>query len=380
MSTIISNPDLVVGPDQREAWVTSSGRRRGFHNLWRLTRYGFFLRSPSVLTLGRRIDRRIGDMPEVRRLTGTTYFSAMVVLRHDELVFEAYAPDFGPDRPHTVMSISKTAMNLLVGRLVEEGRLDLQSRIGDHLPEIGSGYAGASVQDVMDMNIVNDYAEDYSDPATTALLDHGAAMGWRLPADEENEPVNRSFLCGIASDDLVNHSGEPQYKSANTDVIGWVAERVAKRPLRQHFVDIVEGAGIEDTFWMSCDRDGVPNLNGGISMSARDLARYGLIFVRGGLGIHGGTIGSNAFIRATRAQTGPRYPAPADHITYGNQMRTNGRWIGHGGWGGQFLFIDPDSGTVVAFFSVLENEDAFDFDYQLEVIAMAEAISLMDPA
>ena len=140
-----------------------------------------------------------------------------------------------------------------------------------------------------------------------------------------------------------------------------------------------KAAGIEDTFWLSCDRDGVPNLNGGISMSARDLARYGLIFARGGLGIHKEAVGSRSFIEATRAQTGPRYPAPADHITYGNQMRTNGRWIGHGGWGGQFLFIDPDSGTVVAFFSVLEDEDAADFSYQLETIAMAEAIALMDP-
>ena len=379
MSTIMANPDLTVGPDQREAWVTSSNRRQGFHNLWRQARYGFFLRSPSVLMLNRRIDRRIGDMPEVRRLTGTTFFSAMVVLRHDELVFEAYASDFGPHRPHTVMSISKTAMNLLIGRLVEEGRLDMLSRVGDHLPEIGSGYADATVQDVMDMNIVNDYAEDYSDPMTTALADHGVAMGWRLPADGQVETVNRSFLCSIASDDLANPSGEPQYKSANTDVAGWVAERVEKRPLRHHFIDIVEGAGIEDALWLSCDRDGVPNLNGGVSMSARDLARYGLIFVRGGLGIQGEKIGSEAFIRATRAQTGPRYAPPADHITYGNQMRTNGRWVGHGGWGGQFLFADPDSGTVVAFFSVLEDDSAADFSYQLETIAMAEAISLMDP-
>ena len=60
MSTIIANPDLTVGPDQREAWVTSSNRRQGFHNLWRQARYGLFLRSPRVLTLNRRIDRRIG--------------------------------------------------------------------------------------------------------------------------------------------------------------------------------------------------------------------------------------------------------------------------------------------------------------------------------
>ena len=47
--------------------------------------------------------------------------------------------------------------------------------------------------------------------------------------------------------------------------------------------------------------------------------------------------------------------------------------------GSRFLFVDPDSGTVVAFFSVLEDDSAADFSYQLETIAMAEAISLMDP-
>ncbi len=376
MSTIILNPDLVVGPDQREAWITAGHRRWGFHNLFRLTRYGMYLRSRDVLTLKRRIDRRIGDMPEVRRLTGTTFFSGMVVLRGDKLVFEAYAPDFGPDRPHTVMSISKTAMNLLIGRLVEDGNLDPSSTVGQYLPEIGSGYADASIQDVMDMNIVNDYSEDYSDPLTTALQ-HGAAMGWRVT--DNCELTNREFLKRISSDDLENRTGEPQYKSANTDVIGWVAERITGRPLRDFFIEIVEAAGLRDTFFMSCDREGVPNLDGGVCMSARDLARYGLIFARGGLGIHDERVGSRSFIEATRAQTGPRYPAPADHLTYGNQMRTNGRWIGHGGWGGQFMLVDPESETVVTFFSVLEDEDAADWEYQLETIAMAEAITLMDP-
>ncbi len=373
------NPDLVVGPDLREAWNTADRRRWGFHNLHRIARYGLHLRSRDVLRLRRRIDRRIGDMPEVRRLTGTTFFSAMVVVRGATLVFEKYAPDFGPGRPHSIMSISKTAMNLVVGRLVADGALDLSSRVGDHIPEIGSGYAGATVQDVMDMNIVNSYDEDYSDPASAALV-HEGAMGWRLPPEGRPEETGREFLRSIASDDIVNRSGEPQYKSANTDVIGWVVERVSGRPLRDFFIDIVEAAGLEDALHLSCDRAGVPNLNGGVCMSARDLARYGLLFVRGGRGVMGQQVGSEAFIAATRARTGPRYAPPADRIAYGNQMRTDGRWLGHGGWGGQFLLVDPESGTVAVFFSVLENEDAVDWDYQLETIAMAERIALMEPA
>ncbi len=371
------NPDLIVGPDLREAWNTAARRRWGFHNLHRITRYGIWLRSRDVLKLERCIDRRIGDMPEVRRLTGTTMFSAMVVVRGSTLVHEAYAPDFGAHRPHSIMSISKTAMNLVVGRLVEDGHLDLSAKVGTILPETGSGYAGATIQDVMDMNIVNDYSEDYSDPMTSALI-HESAMGWRLPPDGAQDETDRDFLCSIKSDDLFNHAGEPQYKSANTDVIGWIVERVSGRSLRDHMIEIVEAAGLEDTFHMSCDRAGVPNLNGGMNMSARDLARYGLLFVRGGRGIHGEAVGSESFIRTTLEQTGPRYPAPDDNVTYGNQLRTNGRWIGHGGWGGQFMLVDPPSRTVVVFFSVLENEDASDWDYQMETIAMAESITLME--
>ena len=370
----VPNPDLVVGPTGRESWNVADRRRASFHRLHAIARYGFSLRAPDVLRLAKNIDRRIVDMPAVRKLTEMPFFSAMVALRGATVIFEKYAPDFGPTDAHSVMSISKTALNLIVGKLIDDGLIDPADTVGAYLPGIGSGYAAATIRDVLDMNIVNDYSEDYSDPETTALL-HEAAMGWRLPALGEADITDREFLCTIAGDDLVNRSGEPQYKSANTDVLGWIAERVSGRSLRDHFVDIVEAAGIADTFHMSTDRAGVANLNGGICMTARDLARYGLIFTRGGGGVHGETVGSRAFIEATRAGNGPRYPAPHDHVYYCNQMRSDGRWIGHGGWGGQFLLINPDSGVVVVFFSVLENEDAFDWDYQLETIAMAEAIT-----
>ncbi len=48
--------------------------------------------------------------------------------------------------------------------------------------------------------------------------------------------------------------------------------------------------------------------------------------------------------------------------------------FGRGGLGGQFLLIAPVA-RVVMLFSVLENEDAPNRDYQLETIAMAEAIT-----
>ena len=375
---LIDNWDLAVGEAHRENWNVAVRRRAYFHRLHEVVRYGFSVRAPKVWQLRHDIDRRIGGLGSVQDLVMRNEFSGMAVVHDDALVYERYAHDYAPGNAHSVMSISKTMTHLIVGRLVDDGLIDTNATVGSYLPEIGSGYFDATVQQVLDMNLRNDYDEDYSDPHTAALK-HEAAMGWRLPPAGEVAPSNREFLVEIASSDIVNPSGEPQYKSANTDVLGWIAERVSGVELRQALIDIVEAAGIEHTFFMSTDRDGVPNLNGGVCMSARDLARYGQIFVRGGVGVDGRRVGGRNFIAKTLECRGTRYAQPESHIYYCNQLRTNGRWLGHGGWGGQFLFVDPLSKTSVAFFSVLENDAAADWNYQLSIISMAEQIAALPP-
>ena len=368
-----SNQDLVAQPGEMEGWNLPHNRRASFHNLHRIVRYGFSIRAPQILKLTPCSDTRIAQLDSVKKLCNANIFSAMVVLRGDQLAYEQYAPDFAPHQAHTIMSITKTMTHLIFGRCVEDNLIDLNAKVGDYLPEIGSGYADATIQNVLDMNVVNDYSEDYSDPHTTALH-HNISMGWRLPAGDTQLTSNREFLCTIKSDDLSNRSGEVNYKSASTDVLAWIAERVSCQSLHDHFVHIAEATGIEHTFHMSTDHTGIPNTNGGVCLSPRDLARFGLVFTRQCRGINGERIGSYAFMDAARSCTGPVYPAPDDQIHYGNQLITNGRWIGHGGWGGQLLIVDPEAATVVVFLSVLENHSASDDNHKRAIVQMAEEI------
>lgn len=368
------NPDLAVNDAGRPFWNMPENRRWGWHNMHRIARYGLSLRSRDVLRLHRDIDLRIADLPAVARLTGMDCFSAMAVVRGDRLLFERYAPDFGPGRPHSIMSVTKMLVNLIIGRLIDEGRIDLSGRIKDHLPEIGSGYAEATLGDVLQMNVVNDYGEDSRDPMSKAFVHH-IAKGLRLPREDQSDLTNREFLCAIESDDIANPAGEVLYKSANSCVAGWVAERASGRLLTQHIIDIVEAAGLEDTFYISTDRAGVPSLGGGASMSARDLVRLGLIFVRGGKGIHGEAVGSRAFIDASRNLPGPHFPAPREWMKYGYHVMTNGRWVGHGGYAGQYMLANPETGIVVAFLGAVENERGTDIGYATDITLMAETIS-----
>ena len=311
-------------------------------------------------------------MDEVRRLTGSNIFSAMVVVRGQHVLYEAYADDFGPDSPHSIMSITKTHINLIVGALQADGIVDLSRTVGSYLPDIGSGYAGATLQQVLNMDVVNDYTEDYADSFASSY-EHEVCMGWRLPAGDEIDESQADFLNRISSEDTTNHGGEALYKSANTDVLGMVIEAASGRSLRSFLVDIVEAAGLENALHISTDRDGGPWMSGGGSLTARDLARYGLLFVRRGEGVDGRRVGSADFIEATLKQGVPM-PKPRQAVRYSNQTNTNGRWIGHGGYGGQYMLADLKSGVVGVFYSVLLNRYASDADYSAEIIAMLQSI------
>ncbi len=369
-----TNPDLTLVEDNKARWNTPAHRRHGFHNLHKINRYGLLLRSDHVLTLDEKIDSSISEIPGVKELTESQIFSAMVVLKDQSVLYESYAPDFDADHPHTIMSITKIFVNLMAGEMVAAGEIDLDKTMGFYLPEIGSGYAKATIQDIMDMNIENEYSEDYGDPFTSSYGQE-STIGWRLPNDQEKHLNMFEFLSNIKSNDLVNHSGLVNYKSANTDVLGWMVERVGGKPLRQWVLEIIEAVGIEGTFYCSTDRNGFPVADGGGCMSARDLARIGLLFARRGSGVANRNVGDKEFIENTRNRPRIPYGPPREWMGYSNQMFTNGAWVGHGGYGGQFLLTDLNTGVSCAFYSVLENTSGFDVNYAAKLIKMLEDVA-----
>ncbi|MDX0321823.1 serine hydrolase [Sinorhizobium meliloti] len=370
----IPNPDLVTVCDNKPHWNQPDHRRNGFHNLHTTMRYAISLRSPGVLPLRKDIDWTIGERPDVARYLAMRHFSAFIVVRGDRILYEAYAPDFGPDRPHSIQSITKTTLNLMLGRAVADGLVNLDDKVRKYLPEIGTGYAEATVKAVADMNVANDFTEDYGDPQA-AVYKLDAATGFRLPLEGHKEETTRSFLCGIKSSDLVNHTGEMLYKSTNSDVIGWIVERASGRSLRDWLIEIVEAAGLEGCFHISCDREGVPLVCGGVCLTARDLARYGLLFARKGEGISGRQVGEAAFIEETRRNPGPHMPTPREWMRYSRQTATDGTFLGHGGFGGQYMLANPDTGTVVVYFSVLESSSAMDSNFSGPLVKMMAEVA-----
>jgi CubicO group peptidase (beta-lactamase class C family) len=276
------------------------------------------------------------------------------------------------------MSITKMFINLFIGELLEKNLIELSNKISHYLPNIGSGYASATVQDVLDMNIENSYSEDYNDPYTSSYL-HESVNGWRLPNELSDIKSQEEFLNNIKSNEgnnLTNKSDLSHYKSANTDVIGILVEKVSGRPLRNWLLEAIEAAGFEDALYMGTDRYGMPWISGGGCLISRDFLRFGLLFSRKGNGVSNRKVGSPSFIDKTLKNIGTKYMelSKDKFLHYSNSTMRHGDWIGHSGLAGQFLAINLKTKVVASYFSVIETDSGTNENYKKDMINMLDEI------
>ena len=373
-----ANPNLVVLRDNKPKWYLPESRREGYRNLHKINRYGLLYRSDLVLKLNKKYNKKIENIPSVKKVINHEYFCSLLVGKNQEILFEKYASDFNEKTPQTIMSITKMFANLFVGELLEKKIIDLNKKISDYLPNIGSGYASATIQDVLDMNIVNSYSEDYTDPYTSSFL-HEPVCGWRLPTNLDDKIGQEEFLNTIQANekkDLTNSTEFSHYKSANTDVIGVLIEKVSGKKLSQWILDAVEAAGFEDALYMGTDRFGMPWISGGGCLISRDFLRYGLLFSRKGIGVGNRKVGSFKFFDQTIKNKGTKYMelSKDKFLYYSNSTMKLGDWIGHSGLGGQFLAVNLKTGITASYFSVIDTPSGTDENYKRDMINMMDEI------
>ena len=376
MAKIISykNPELATIKDNKALWNLPKTRRFGYRNLHKINRYGLFLRSDLVLKLEKNYKKAIGVKPLVKRLTKNKSFCSLIVGNGQNILFEKYAKDFSYNQPQTIMSITKMFANLFVGQLLKNKKINLNKNISYYLPKIGSGYANAKVQDILNMNVVNAYTEDYTKAYSSSFM-HEPVGGWRLPKSGQIKLSQEQYLNtikNIKNRDLKNNTEFAMYKSANTDVVGLIVEKISGISLRDWILKAVESAGFEDGLYIASDRYGMPWLSGGGSLITRDFLRMGLLFARGGEGVGKRKLGSKEFLNKTITNLGPKYMqlSKTKNLYYSNSLMISENVIGHSGYGGQFLAINLKTGNVAAFFSVLETKSATKESYKTDMINM----------
>ena len=370
----VRNPELTTLKDNKASWNLPKTRRFGYRNLHKINRYSIFLRSDLILKLNSKPNKTIAKFPLVKKMTKNKSFCSLIIGNRQNILFEKYAKDFKKNQPQTIMSITKMFVNLFIGELVTNRLIDLNKKVSHYLPKIGSGYANAKIQDVLNMNVINSYTEDYTKAYSSSFM-HEPVGGWRLPKNLKNHLSQEEYLNTIKKSknkSLINNSEYAFYKSANTDVVGLIIEKVSGRTLRDWVLSVVEAAGFEDGLYIASDRYGMPWMSGGGCLITRDFLRMGLLFARKGMGVGDRKVGSSSFLDKTIFNVGPKYMnlSKDKYLYYSNSTMVSGNMIGHSGYGGQFLATNFKTGNVAAFFSVLETKSATKESYKTDMINM----------
>jgi hypothetical protein len=178
------------------------------------------------------LTRADGSAGTVGEVLADTCTDAWLVLHGGELVAERYGPLGAADRPHALMSVTKSVVGCVAAVLIDRGLLDADREVTSYVPELAaSGYVGASVRDVLDMRSGVAFVEDYADPESDIRrLDECIAgsggLYWYLTTLRAQAPHGVRFL----------------YRSAESDVLGWVCERAAGAPMAELISDLIWGA------------------------------------------------------------------------------------------------------------------------------------------
>ena len=315
---------------------------------------------------------RAGTALPVRKLLSWVNCQGVLVVRNGKIVFEEY-PGMDPGQRHHWMSVSKSTLNMLLGKLVAGKQLDLTKKVEDYVPELrGKGYGGFTLQQLADMDAdVSMDEKNYHDPKS-AFWDFGRSMGW-FGDDGKWPGGNKQFLATLTRlDRPAGEAGESvRYTSSNSQVLGWIIEKVTQEPLADYFEhNVWRHIGAVANASVTVDRHGFPFVGGGYSSTLRDLARYGTIWANRGVAPSGARIFEESWLDENTAGKGPKLR----DYRYHNQSYSKGSALAHQGHSGQMLWVNPASGTIVVTFGSTTTPGGGNAWSRQAYLAVAEAI------
>ena len=271
--------------------------------------------------------------------------TALVVLHDGGIAHESYRLGTGPEDRRISWSVAKSFLSILLGTVVEAGEIaSLDDPVDRYAPDlVGTAYDGVTIRQVANMASGVSFNEDYLD--FWSDINH---MGRVLALGQSMD----AFAAGL--EDRDRPAGQHwQYVSIDTHILGMVIEGATGRRVAELMQErVIAPLGLEADPYYVTDGYGTAFVLGGLNLTTRDYARFGLMVEQGGQ-IDGRRIVSEDWIALSTAASAPP-PVPGGRESHGYGLQwwlpedaTEGETYAVGIYD-QFVYVDPRRDVVIA--------------------------------
>lgn len=278
--------------------------------------------------------------PEVADWITARDVTSLLVLKNGEIVHERYYLGTTPEDRRISWSMAKSFLSALFGVIVSEGKIaSLDDQVTTYAPLLAtSAYAGATIRNVLQMTSGITFDEDYLDyNSDINRMGRVLALGGTMDG----------FAAGLTTRDA-NPGERWKYVSIDTHVLAMVLRGATGRDFSDLLSEkIIAPLGLEAEPYYLTDGEGVAFALGGLNLTTRDYARFGLMIEQMGRWL-GQQVVPEEWVRASTRASAPTLPG---EIGYGYQWwipegAPEGQFIARGIYG-QYIFIDQNTDVVI---------------------------------
>jgi len=259
--------------------------------------------------------------------------NAFLVIRKGKISYEKY---FNGKKQSTILpsySVAKTMTSLVIGQLIDEGKIKESDTFVSILPEFkaDSSFDKVTIKDLLDMNSGIGVSDNYpSGPSgwgvAIAQMYASTDVNWFLKNNRKMREEPGTF---------------PEYRSVNTQMLGLIIQKITGRYLAAEFTDrIWQKMGADyDATWNVDREGGHEKAFCCFNATTRDYARVGQALMSGDPKIASTSWKARLSTSAVNLDYGWGYGAQMWHPFPGINLMM--------GLHGQYIYMDALNDTVI---------------------------------
>ena len=283
-----------------------------------------------------------------------------------------------PEDKHSIQSVTKVITSALVTRLINEKKIDRNQPIEKYITELnGSDWQGIPVKDILNMRSGMDSASIDFETGPFTNPKHKnyqleSALGLLPKADNTPESVYK-FIAGLKKERAPGLKAE--YSNINTFVLGWLVEKVTGKKYADLVTDMIwKPMGASSDAYICLSDKGIPWPHGGLSVTLRDLARFGMLYTKSEIVAQKESIISFAQLKEIFDAPPVDNPIAPFKWAYQWDLASDGIMV-KGGFGGQILLINPEKEIVIAYVNYVDKDWGMNL---MSDNAIGEVIKVLD--